>query len=107
MRKQNSGAVSSASSTANSAAYESARPVLQHRTGMSVSAEQPTTDILAHLPRWKRWGLCALATLTITGILPMLACAAIFAVCDVVGWWLPLAVLGAMAAYGLKVVMSL
>ena len=107
MRKQNSGAVSSASSTANSAAYESARPVLQHRTGMSVSAEQPTTDMLAHLPRWKRWGLCAIATMTLTGVLPMLACAALFAVCDVVGWWLPLAALGAMAAYGLKVVMSL
>lgn len=107
MRKQNSGAISSASSTANSAAYESARPVSQHRTGMSVSAEQPTTDILAHLPRWKRWGLCAIAAMTITGVLPMLACAALFAVCDVVGWWLPLAALGAMAAYGLKVVMSL
>lgn len=106
MRKGSSG-YSSASSTANSAAYESARPVRQHRTGMSVSAEQPTTDILAHLPRWKRWGLCALATLTITGILPMLACAAIFAVCEVVGWWLPLAALGAMAAYGMWVVMSL
>ena len=101
MRKQNSGAVSSASSTANSAAYESARP------GMSVSAEQPTTDILAHLPRWKRWGLCAIAAMTITGVLPMLACAALFAVCDVVGWWLPLAALGAMAAYGMWVVMSL
>lgn len=106
MRKGSSGN-SRASSTANSAAYESARPVSHHRTGMSVSAEQPTTDILAHLPRWKRWGLCALATLTITGILPMLACAALFAVCDVVGWWLPLAALGAMAAYGMWVVMSL
>lgn len=107
MRNQNSGAVSRASSTAKSAAYESARPVSHHRTGMSVSPEQPTTDILAHLPRWKRWGLCAIATLTITGILPTLMIAGLFAVCDLVGWWLPTVALGALAVLGMRGVMSI
>lgn len=47
------------------------------------------------MPRWKRWGACTLAGLTLSGILPAVACAALTAVCDTVGWWLMLPLLAA------------
>lgn len=77
------------------AAKEDARPVLQHRTGASISHHELTEDSLAHMPRWKRWGACTLAGLTLSGILPAVACAALTAVCDTVGWWLMLPLLAA------------
>lgn len=50
-----------------------ARPVLQHRTGMSNSQHELTEDILAHMPRWKRWGFYTLAAGLVTGIIPLAA----------------------------------
>lgn len=42
----------------------------------------------ARMPRWKRWGLYALAALTMSGIIPALACNALLWLCESVGWWL-------------------
>lgn len=67
-------------------AKKDARPVLQHRTGNG--AYQLTEDSIARMPRWKRWGLYALAALTMSGIIPALACNALFWLCESVGWWL-------------------
>lgn len=50
-----------------------ARPVLQHRTGASDSNHELTEDILAHMPRWKRWGFYTLAAGLTTGIIPLAA----------------------------------
>lgn len=69
-------------------AKEDARPVLQHRTGASNGAYQLTEDSIARMPRWKRWGLYALAALTMSGIIPALACNALLWLCETVGWWL-------------------
>lgn len=60
-------------------AKKDARPVLQHRTGVSN---------IARMPRYQRWGLYAIAALTLTGILPMAAAALLVWLCDLVGWWL-------------------
>lgn len=65
-----------------------ARPVLQHRTGASDGAYQMTSDSIARMPRYQRWGLYAIAALTLTGILPMAAAALLGWLCDLVGWWL-------------------
>lgn len=70
------------------AAKKDARPVLQHRTGASNGAYQLTEDSIARMPRWKRWGLYALAALTMSGIIPALACNALLWLCETVGWWL-------------------
>lgn len=70
------------------AAKKDARPVLQHRTGASNCRPQLTEDSIARMPRWKRWGLYAIAALTLTGILPMAAAALLGWLCDLVGWWL-------------------
>lgn len=51
------------------AAKKDARPVLQHRTGASNGAYQLTEDSIARMPRWQRWGLYALAALTMSGII--------------------------------------
>ena len=40
------------------------------------------------MPRWQRWGLYALAALTMSGIIPALACNALLWLCESVGWWL-------------------
>lgn len=69
-------------------AKKDARPVLQHRTGVSKGAYQLTEDSIARMPRWKRWGLYALAALTMSGIIPALACNALLWLCETVGWWL-------------------
>lgn len=69
-------------------AKKDARPVLQHRTGVSKGAYQLTEDSIARMPRWKRWGLYALAALTMSGIIPALACNALLWLCESVGWWL-------------------
>ena len=70
------------------AAKKDARPVLQHRTGASNGAYQLTEDSIARMPRWQRWGLYALAALTMSGIIPALACNALLWLCESVGWWL-------------------
>ena len=70
------------------AAKKDARPVLQHRTGVSNGAYQLTEDSIARMPRYQRWGLYAIAALTLTGILPMAAAALLGWLCDLVGWWL-------------------
>ena len=49
---------------------------------------QLTEDSIARMPRWKRWGLYALAALTMSGIIPALACNALLWLCESVGWWL-------------------
>lgn len=69
-------------------AKKGARPVLQHRTGVSKGAYQLTEDSIARMPRWQRWGLYALAALTMSGIIPALACNALLWLCESVGWWL-------------------
>lgn len=73
---------------ARMAAYEDARPVLQHRTGASNGAYQLTEDSISRMPRWKRWGLYAIFVLTLSGILPMAAAALLTWLCDLVGWWI-------------------
>ena len=70
------------------AAKKDARPVLQHRTGVSKGAYQLTEDSIARMPRYQRWGLYAIAALTLTGIIPMAAAALLGWLCDLVGWWL-------------------
>lgn len=65
-----------------------ARSVLQHRTGASNGAYQMTSDSIVRMPRYQRWGLYAIAALTLTGILPMAAAALLGWLCDLVGWWL-------------------
>ncbi len=50
-----------------------ARPKRQLRTGASDCSQQMTEDILTHMPRWKRWGIYALAAGTLTGIIPLAA----------------------------------
>ena len=47
-----------------------------------------TSDSIARMPRWKRWGLYAIAVLTFSGILPMAAASLLTWICDLVGWWL-------------------
>lgn len=69
-------------------AKKDARPVLQHRTGVSKGAYQLTEDSIARMPRWQRWGLYALVALTMSGIIPALACNALLWLCESVGWWL-------------------
>nr|DAT10616.1 MAG TPA: hypothetical protein [Caudoviricetes sp.] len=36
----------------------------------------------------QRWGLYALAALTMSGIIPALACNALIWLCESMGWWL-------------------
>lgn len=86
------------------AAEEDARPVLQHRTGASYCGQQMTDDSLAHMPRWKRWGIYALAGLTFSGILPMALATALIEVCDAVGWWLLLPLVAAECAFFWRVI---
>lgn len=69
-------------------AKKDARPVLQHRTGVSKGAYQLTEDSIARMPRWQRLGLYTLAALTMSGIIPALACNALLWLCESVGWWL-------------------
>ena len=73
---------------ARMAAYEDARPVLQHRTGASIAGCGLTEDSISRMPRWQGWGLYALAALTMSGIIPALACNALLWLCESVGWWL-------------------
>lgn len=70
------------------ATKKDARPKRQLRTGASNGAYQLTEDSIARMPRYQRWGLYAIATLTLTGILPMAAAALLGWLCDLVGWWL-------------------
>ena len=70
------------------AAKKDARPKRQLRTGASNGDYQLTEDSIARMPRWKRWGLYALAALTMSGIIPALACNALLWLCESVGWWL-------------------
>lgn len=70
------------------AAYEDARPVLQHRTGASNCDRQLTEESIARMPRFKRWALCAFAALTISGVIPMSAAWFMSRVFDLLGWWL-------------------
>lgn len=70
------------------AAKKDARPKRQLRTGASNGAYQLTEDSIARMPRYQRWGLYAIAALTLTGILPMAAAALFTWLCDLVGWWL-------------------
>lgn len=70
------------------AAKKDARPKRQLRTGASNGAYQLTEDSIARMPRYQRWGLYAIAALTLTGILPMAAAALLCWLCDLVGWWL-------------------
>lgn len=70
------------------AAKKDARPVLQHRTGLSISGRKLTDDSISRMPRWQRWGLYALAALTLSGVLPMAAAALLTWLCNLVGWWL-------------------
>ena len=73
---------------ARMAAKKDARPKRQLRTGASNGAYQMTDDSISRMPRWQRWGLYALAALTLSGVLPMAAAALITWLCDLVGWWL-------------------
>lgn len=49
------------------------RPKLQLRTGASNRYQQLTGDILTQMPRWKRWGVYAIAVGSVTGIIPLAA----------------------------------
>ena len=73
---------------ARMAAKKDARPKRQLRTGASNCRPQLTEDSIARMPRWKRWGLYALAALTMSGIIPVLACNALIWLCESMGWWL-------------------
>lgn len=73
---------------ARMAAKKDARSKRQLRTGASNCRPQLTEDSIARMPRWKRWGLYALAALTMSGIIPALACNALLWLCESVGWWL-------------------
>lgn len=64
------------------------RPKRQLRTGASNCRPQLTEDSIARMPRYQRWGLYAIAALTLSGILPMAAAALLVWLCDLVGWWL-------------------
>lgn len=66
---------------------QDARPKRQLRTGAPNCRQQLTEDSIARMPRWKRWGLYALLALTMSGVLPMLACGLLEMLCDAVGWW--------------------
>lgn len=70
------------------AAKRDARPVLQHRTGLSISGRKLTEDSIARMPRWQRLALYAFGALTLSGVLPMAAAALLITLCDLVGWWL-------------------
>lgn len=70
------------------ATKKDARPKRQLRTGASNGAYQLTEDSIARMPRYQRWGLYAIAALTLSGILPMAAAALLGWLCDLVGWWL-------------------
>lgn len=65
-----------------------ARPKRQLRTGASDCSQQLTEDSIVRMPRYQRWGLYAIAALTLSGILPMTAAALLGWLCDLVGWWL-------------------
>lgn len=54
-------------------AKKDARPVLQHRTGVSNGAYQMTSDSISRMPRWQRWGIYAIVAGTLTGIIPLAA----------------------------------
>lgn len=81
-----------------------ARPQRQLRTGASYCSQQMTDDSLAHLTRWKRWGIYALAGLAFSGILPMALATALIEVCDAVGWWLLLPLVAAECAFFWRVI---
>lgn len=70
------------------ATKKDARPKRQLRTGASNCRPQLTEDSIARMPRYQRWGLYAIAALTLSGILPMTAAALLGWLCDRVGWWL-------------------
>lgn len=69
-------------------AKKDARPKRQLRTGASNCRQQLTEDSISRLPRWQRWGLCAVFALTLSGVLPSIAAAVLIWLCELVGWWL-------------------
>lgn len=73
---------------ARMAEKKDARPKRQLRTGASNGAYQLTDDIIARMPRFERWALCAVAALTISGVIPMSAAWFMSRVFDLFGWWL-------------------
>lgn len=70
------------------AAKEGARPVLQHRTGVSIAGCELTDESISRMPRWQRWGLYAGLVLSMSGIAPMAFASFLIWLCDLVGWWL-------------------
>lgn len=70
------------------ATKKDARPKQQLRTGASNGSYQLTEDRISLMPRWKRWGLYAIAIGALSGVLPMAAYAFLTWLCELVGWWL-------------------
>lgn len=67
---------------------EYARTGVRPCTGKSVYSAEATEDIIDRLPRPARWAVYTILALTFTGIIPTLACAALEAACNALGWWL-------------------
>lgn len=85
---------------------EDARQQRQLRTGAPNCSQQLTDDSLTHLPRLARVSLLAVAALTLTGIIPMALCAALIAICDVIGYWPLIPMFAAVLCALWRVVMS-
>lgn len=91
---------------ARMASKKDARPVLQHRTGASNCGDKLTVESISRMPRLMRWGLYAFAAALVTGVAPMALSALLIWLCGVVGWWLAVALLGAVGCVLWRVMWS-
>ena len=55
--------------------------------GGAFGSRRMSTVILPPYERWRDWFLAVLAIAIFSGVLPGLACAALIALFDAVGWW--------------------
>lgn len=72
---------------------EDARTRRQPRTGVSYRYQQMTGDSVSQFPERFRdykprdWLVAVLFALSMSGVLPMLACGLLTMLCEAVGWW--------------------
>lgn len=73
--------------TFSSGRQKDARRRTKLAAGGAFGSRRMSTVILSPYERWRDWFLAVFIVLSVSGILPALACAALGALFDVIGWW--------------------
>lgn len=74
--------------------------------GGGITDVKLTVESISRMPRLMRWGLYAFAAALVTGVAPMALSALLIWLCGVVGWWLAVALLGAVGCVLWRVMWS-